>query len=137
MAMELKHFTESEIIFSKEEAWSILRFFWPDTSVDPGSLTQGDVAFAQALLVEAIDGSYNMGFVEIIFGTFYMKVATSFKDVKKMVEKCAKQAAKHWFKHATHKDLANPKIYENVRLVIKRNFRSAWTIRTEGGALDY
>ncbi|RPI23443.1 MAG: hypothetical protein EHM61_19750 [Acidobacteria bacterium] len=122
---ELKQFSESEIILNQEEAWKVLRFFWADLNVNPSALGPREIAFAQGLLLEAIDASYNEGYIEILFRVFYGKVpARSFGELKKLVTSFAKKALKHWFKHATGKHLESPKIYENVRVTIARNFRT-------------
>jgi hypothetical protein len=115
----------------------VLRFFWPETGILPGSLSDADRAFAQGLLVEAIDASYDMGFVEIIFRSFAYKVAPSFDQLKDLIKDFLKQAAEHWFKHATRQDLQNPAIYESVRSTLARNFRSVWAIRVATGELTY
>ncbi len=133
----LIYFDKKDIIITQDEAWNVLRFFWPNTNVNPGGMTDKDKAFAQALLVEAIDTSYKMGFVEIIYRIFYMKVSPSFKKIYKMVRKFAVKALKHWFKHATGEDLKNPKIYESVRKDLARNFHSSWSIREQTGELTY
>jgi hypothetical protein len=137
MSAELKRFSESEVYLSQEQAWRALKFFWPEIGIAPGTLTLGDRSFAQALLVEAIDSSYEEGFVEIIFRAFFMKVPQSFNAIKDMVKEFAKKALKHWFKHATGADLRDPKIYENVRATLSRNFRSVWKIREQTGELTY
>jgi hypothetical protein len=137
MSVALRRFAPEEIRLSNEQAWRVLRFFWPDTSILSGDLTQADLSFAQALLVEAIDSSYHMGYVEHLFKSFYMKVPASWSDVEDMVKGFAKAALKHWFKHATSKDLADAEIYETVRLTLARNFRSTWKIRELTGELTY
>lgn len=137
MSMELRRFSEGEILLTQEQAFRILRFFWPEASIPPGSLTNIDRAFAQGLLVEAIDGSYKMGFVEHLFKAFYMKVPTSFGSVRGMVKEFAKAAVKQWFNHATGADLHDPRIYESVRLTLARNFKTAWNIREQTGELTY
>jgi hypothetical protein len=137
MSVELKRFSDSEIRLSQEQAWRILRFFWPDTSILPGELTQDDVSFAQALLLEAIDSSYHMGYVEHLFKSFYMKVPASWSDVEDMVKGFAKASLKHWFKHATQADLANPQIYETVRRTLAWKFVRVWQIRQTTGELTY
>jgi hypothetical protein len=137
MAIELQHFEEKDILLTQEQAFRVIRFFWPDASVVPSALSSTDRAFAQALLIEAIDASYKMGFVEHIFNAFYGKVPRSFKDIKDLVKDFAKAAMKHWFKHATGADLRDPQIYEMVRVDIARNFRSTWKIREQSGELTY
>ncbi len=135
--MELKHFSESEVKLDQHDAFGILRFFWLEPGVEPSQLTVQDRAFAQALLVEAIDSSYHMSFVELLFKNFYGKVPSSFESVRDMVKSFAKEASKRWFEHATGKDLDDPKIYESVRATLSRNFRSTWQIRVQTGELIY
>lgn len=135
--MALRKFSSSEIVLTQDAAWRVLRFFWPDLSTSPGALTMEDRAFAQGLLVEAIDASYQMGFVEQLFKSFYMKVPDSYESIREMVKSFGKAALKHWFKHATGADLADPQIYESVRSRIAINFRSIWKIREQTGELIY
>jgi hypothetical protein len=61
MPAELRRFSADEIYISKHEAWSILKFFWPEKSLAESDLTDQDINFAQGLLLEAIDASYKMG----------------------------------------------------------------------------
>jgi hypothetical protein len=137
-SIQLQKFSESEILLSQHEAWSVLRFFWPGSSVNPGNLNNQDRAFAQALLVEAIDRSYEMGYVEILFRNFFgVGVAPSYNAIRKAVKSFAKQAVKHWFKHAKKEDLEDPEIYESIRASLARNFRSVWLTREQGGGLLY
>jgi hypothetical protein len=123
----LRHFSGDEVKISKEQASLVLRFFFPDQSVSPNE-TDEDTAFAQALLLEAI---------EILFRQLYGKVPTDFSFIKDVAKEFCKRALKNWFNHATGKDLENPEIYENVRAQIRRNFRSVWTIRVQTGELIY
>ena len=72
--MALRHFGKDEICISNKDAFAILRFYFHVVNVDPDSLTDADVGFAQALLLEGVDASYEFGLVKIIYDTFYMKV---------------------------------------------------------------
>lgn len=131
----LKHFQKNEIKITRSDARKILIFFFGGNNVPTSeSLTDEDVAFAQALLLEAIDKSYAMGYVEAVFNSFYMKVPT---DIAEMMKDFARNAAKNWFDHAAGKDLSNPKIYEMVRVTISNNFSQVWAIRMGGGDLTY
>jgi hypothetical protein len=130
----LKHFDKSEILISPGKARTILRFFFGNAVPAENELNDDDVAFAQALLLEAIDKSYAMGYVQAIFDSFYMKIPD---DVSAMVKDFVKAAAKNWFDHATGKDMSNPKIYDSVRAMIRANFRTTWAIRMQGGGLTY
>jgi hypothetical protein len=134
VAVGLKHFSRDEIKISRDDARRILIFFFGNNVPAAESLSDEDVSFAQALLLEAVDKSYAMGYVEAIFQSFYMKIPT---DIEKMMKNFVKQAAKNWFDHATGKDLSNPKIYDSVRVMLSSNFRSVWAIRMQTGELTY
>jgi hypothetical protein len=133
----LRHFEPADIVISADDANLILRFFFGN-NVPPGAqLTAGDVAFAQALFLEAIDKSYAMGYVHALYDCFYMKIPGSFDSVIDMAKSFAKKAAKQWFDHATGEDLTNPRIYAAVRGMISANFQSVWAIRMQTGELTY
>jgi hypothetical protein len=137
MNIHLKRFSASELLLSQERAWRVLRFFFPGINVPPGSITDDDRNFAQGLLVEAIDRSYAMGYVERLFSSFFMKVPASFGDVAGLLKDFGKAALKHWFQHATGQDLRDPKVYESIQLTMRRSFRSTWSIREQSGELTY
>jgi len=82
-------------------------------------------------MVEAVDASYALGYIKIVYDVFYMKPPTSFG---KALTKFGRKAATHWFKHATVTELTNAKIYDAVRISISRNFRSAFEEITSGGS---
>jgi hypothetical protein len=138
--INLKHFTPSELILTHEQACQVLRFFWPDIPpypLLPSFLNDADCCFAQALLVAAIDSSYEMKQTENIFNSFFMKIPDSFGSIKDMVKDFLKEAAKDWFEHAKGSDLDHPRIYENVRNQMMANFRSVWEDRLDNGTLTY
>ena len=106
----LRTFQPTELIFDEEETKDILKFFFADdhSYIDDIGVDDRLKNLAQGLLVEAIDASFAMGFVEIIYDTFYLKPPTS--KMSKIFSKLAKMAATHWFKHANATDLSNIKI---------------------------
>ena len=125
----LKHFQKDEIVISTEDARKILIFFFGNNVPPVEQLTDQDIAFAQALLLEAVDKSYAMGYVNAIFDVFYMKVPT---DIQGMM--------KNWFDHATGKDLSKPKIYQSVRTMIISRYggtHGVWAMRMQGMELTY
>jgi hypothetical protein len=130
----LRHFKDSEILIGREQARNILIFFFGNNVPPADTLTNADIAFAQALLLEAIDKSYAMGYVQAAFDAFYMKIPTDFTS---LVKDFAKKAAKNWFDHAAGKDLSNPKIYRMVLNQIQASFGSVWQMRMQGLDLDY
>ena len=133
----LRHFTKNELLLSPQDASRVLRFFFPAQPMPSTQLTDEDVGFAQALLLQAIDSSTQMGYVQILFDKFYAKPPSDFSFLKDLAVAFCKRAARNWFRHATGADLANPQIYDSVRATIARNFSSVWSIRCQSGELTY
>jgi hypothetical protein len=133
----LRHFTPAEIVITREQAARILRFFFPGQPLAPEGLTKEDISYAQALLIEAVDASTEMGYVQILFDKVFMKVPTDFSFIKDIAKALAKQAARNWFRHASGKDLADPQIYESVLKTISWKQGSTWQIRMQTGELTY
>ncbi len=124
----LRNFPDNDLIFDEEQTRHILLFFFPPDKDTIYKLPIDNAVrnFAQGLLVEAVDASYSMGYVEAVFMTIYdflvsRKLTKGYVDFMKTL---AKKAMKHWFKHAKQKDLMHAKIYESVRLKIQSHFRS-------------
>ena len=134
MGPHLRRFERDEVVLTQDQAFQVLRFFWPDVSVNPGALTVEDRGFAQALLIEAIDASYRMGFVE----AWFRSLAKMGSGLKAVIKAFGKAALEHWFKYATRTDIMDdPRIYEIVRLTVVRNFRTVWRLRESTGELIY
>ena len=116
----LRKFNSTELLFDEEETKQILKFFFKSQHHTINQLKINDKVreFAQGLLVEAIDASYAMGFVEVLFKA----TANPTAGAKKVISQFAKKAAKHWFKHATTENLLKVEIYEMVRSRIALNF---------------
>jgi hypothetical protein len=135
--VDLRRFSSSEIYITKHDAWAVLEFFWPGNGLNQAELSDADVNFAQGLLLEGIDASYKMGYVHIVFDTFYGKVPGSFTEIGKLVKEFAKKAAKHWFKHLGQKSLSDAEIYVAVRNTIAGNFSPVLQVRKNTGELVY
>jgi hypothetical protein len=133
----LTRFAPAEVILTQHQAWAIYQFFWPDCGVDEANITEDDRCFAQSLLVEAVDASYAMEYVHIIYDVFYWKIPGSFDDIQEMVKDFMKQAAKLWFKHLVGKDIEKPEIYKAVRDTIANNFRICLDQRQNNMPMDY
>jgi hypothetical protein len=59
----LQTFSPSDVVLNNQEAWLVLAYFFSHPGVREADLTAKDISFAQALLVEAIDESYGIGFL--------------------------------------------------------------------------
>ena len=134
---KLKHFKPEELLFDKEQSFRILQYFAIEPGITPAAFTDEDRSFAQALLVAAVDSSYQMGFVHAIFDVFYMKPAASVDDVSGMCKEFLEKAVENWFEHATKEDLREAKIYDYVRTVMGNKAQTAWRIRVQTGEMIY
>ncbi len=124
----LRAFTPEELIFDEEETKEILTFIFPSRAslIQPLVINDKIREFAQGLLVEAVDASYALGFVAIIFRFAYFQPGLSaFKFLAKFIAKASSQ----WFKHAKATDLATVKIYDRVRDQLQRAFDSDFVNR--------
>jgi len=128
--VQLKNFTKQELMFDDEETKIILKFIFKDKVgvVDNIKINDRVRGFTQGLLVEAIDASYALGFVEALFKSAVNPGA----GANKILSKFGKQAFKHWFKHATANDLMQIKIYETVRVQLALNFGRILTMYANG-----
>jgi hypothetical protein len=133
----LRHFSPAEVVITREQAARILRFFFPGQPPTPSELTNEDISYAQALLIEAVDASTEMGYVQILYDKAFMKVPTDLSFIKDIAKALVKQAGKNWFRHATGKDLSDPTIYEAIRKTISWKQGSTWQIRMQTGELTY
>lgn len=121
---QLKQFTASELVLTKDQAVIVLKFIFKSDdhkTIDAAASAADLRGFAQGLLVEAIDASYKIGFVEHIFRAS----ANPSKGALAIIKGFAKKASKHWFRHATAQDLMNVKIYEMVVNKLAASFRSS------------
>lgn len=111
--IHLKQFNDSELIFDDQETIEILKFIFKSKRdiVETMNVDRELREFAQGLLVEAIDASYAMGFIEALVRS----LVSPRPGVRSIIKKFGKKASKHWFKHATAGDLRNIEIYEIVR----------------------
>lgn len=107
---------DNDLVFDDDETRQILKFFWPNlaTAIDAMTINSDARRLAQTALIAAIDGSYAMGFPEATFRTIF----SPGKNVASFSRKLALRFMRHWWKHATQRDLAHAKIYESVRLIV-------------------
>lgn len=120
--INLRKFKSSQLMFDEDETIQILKFIFKSKRhiVDKIVVDDRVRGFAQGLLLEAIDGSYSLGFVHALFGASMSPGVSA----KKVITKFGRKALKHWFQHAKAKDLKNIKIYETVRKSLAWKFDS-------------
>lgn len=117
----LRAFPADQLRLNPDESRLVLRFIF-DASlhrvIDNAEMTQHIRGFAQGLLVEAIDASYAIGFVQAVFRS----TVNPCQATRTIIKSFAQQALSHWFSHATAADLLNVKIYDFVRAELGRRF---------------
>jgi hypothetical protein len=126
-----------QILITKDEAHQIINFFWPNqVYISAVDFTEADIRFAQFLIKEALESSYKLGFVEILFKAVYWKVPVDFSAIEKIVKEICKEFTKHIFKHYVEKS-GEVKIYDAIRNTIAMKFKPSWGIRVNTGELIY
>ncbi len=110
---KLHQFSAEELLFNEEETRIVLKFIFKTTHHDLiESLPMSDYlrGFAQGLLVEAIDASYAVGYVQGLFES----VRNPVKGARKILKSFGRKASQNWFKHASVHNLQNVKVYNFV-----------------------
>lgn len=136
----LRQFRADEVILDDVETRAVLSFFWPERrqQLQDMTVTAADRAFAQALLVEAVDATLTMGVVEELYRRFFGRVPRSFQSIATSVLKVIRRALhSQWLRTRSVVDPSRIRIYENVRVTLARNFRSVLELRLQSGELVY
>ena len=119
----------SRRVINKTEARAVLRFVFGGSM--PSEITELHRRFAQFLLVELLDKSIAMGFVQSLFESSMEPGATVTGICKKLI-KDQSHLLYGWFTRSSHSDVmeaaSDINIYRSVRDQLKRNFRSEWTL---------
>lgn len=126
-SIHLPELDASQLLFDESETRAILRFFRPGLIPKINTFTPVDDEvrkLSQALLMVAIESSYAMGYVDILFAVVGGGGRPGFPGLQAMGRKLAMRYAAHWWKHTRQKDLMNVRIYDTVRRTIERNFAS-------------
>lgn len=132
--IHLRRFTASELLLDEAETRTILKFFFQDNGL-PERIEQMVIddqarSFAQGLIVEAIDMSYQMGFVEALI----LSIRNPSHGATKIIKSFAKRSLRHWFKHATAQDLQDVKVYDSVRKALAFTFATYMNALLQGVA---
>lgn len=120
---QLRQFSPEELLFNEQETRIVLKFIFKPADhqlIDTLPIDNYLKSFAQGLLVEAIDASYAVGYIEAVFRS----TTNPTKGAIDVIKKFGRRAIKLWFKHALAHDLQNVKVYDFVRDRIALVFRS-------------
>ena len=126
----LRNFSESELIFDEAETKEILKFFFVNIrpSIDQATMTTAFRNFTQGLLVEAVDATYALSYIEIVFKTF-SKPPT---NIMKLLTKLGRKASRHWLKHATQDNLMSA----DISLIVRDRLALSFAIIINGLLTD-
>ena len=129
----LQRFGKEELVFDQQTAFRVLSWFFGESQLRENDITENDIAFAQALVVEAVDGSNAMGIVEGLMRSFLYRVPTSFSSIRNGVLSLVRRSSSIWWRNKNVKNLKDVVIYDSVRNTLVRNFRSEWESRVQTG----
>jgi hypothetical protein len=126
--MSLIHFSPTEIVLSDQQCWEVLVFFFGGNAAVPvTALTSNDKSFAQAMLIEAIDKSYAMSWIEAVF----REAMSLTPSIRNIIGALARHAVRTWLNEIPLEEIENQQIYISVKNTLTANWRSAWRIRIE------
>ncbi len=125
----LRKFSSLELVVSRDQAKEILTFFFGHCDLPTDQLTDADRSFAQALMIEALDASNNMSYVEALF----RGSASPSSSIITVATSIVRQSIVNWWR----KKIENVVIYKSVKDRITVNWKSVWAIREATGELDY
>jgi len=131
---KLKH--PKRVILSKSDAYAIIVFVWGKSKIKSSEFTKEDCGFAQALLVEMLDGSFSIGFVEKLFSA-----SNPPGGVIKVIKAFLKGAGKNFVKYKDKDDLKKmikePIIANAPKVQVARINKSNWALRENGCEISY
>ena len=126
-----------KVVLKPQQAHAIMTWLYGKTSVAAKDFTKEDCGFAQAMLVEMLNASFAMGFVEALFRA----AAKLPSGPKKVITAFLKGAGKNLVKYKDKDDLKEmmkePVIYKSVQSQMARMCKSVWKIREQTGELIY
>lgn len=126
-----------KIVLKPQQAHAIITWLYGKTSVAAKDFSKEDCGFAQAMLVEMLNASFAMGFVEALFRA----AAKVPSGPKKVITTFLKGAGKNLVKYKDKDDLEEmmkqPTIYKAVKNQMARSAKSVWKIREATGELTY
>lgn len=124
-------FKPEEIVISKQEAFDILTFFFFHPGIRIVDLTVDDLAFAQALLTEAIDSSYGYSFLAAT-NNQYMSDVIQKIAVNYLVKTKGQYNAAAVYESVL-KRLKSKGIHPTVKKALYATYQIIWMVRVKAG----
>ncbi len=124
-------FKPEEVVISKQEAFYILTFFFFHPGIRIADLTVDDLAFAQALLTEAIDSSYSHSFSVVMYIQYMSDV------IQKIAVDYFVKTKGHYNMAAAYgpvlKRLKSKGIHPDVKKALYASYHFIWMTRVKTG----
>jgi hypothetical protein len=112
------------LFISQEEAWHVLRWFWPNICPSPHALDDRAREFAQDVLLQAITRSSDSAYVNARFETFYLRTDRGTDRVRRAIDMIAQRVANRAPRQCLPRTspifLQDLQIQESVRSTIAR-----------------
>ncbi len=124
--VHFSHFSNSELYLNDMQASKILDFFGFTTTGTV--ITTKDREFAQALLVEAIDASRSLWYIQ----TLYKSATKPRSSVERIINAFARKSLMKWFKSRFAWTNENVPIYDSVRNTTRWKASAVWHMRQNG-----
>lgn len=126
-----------KIVLKPPQAHAIIVWMYGKTSVKPKDFSKDDCGFAQAMLVEMLNASFAMGFIEALLKSAAKMPQGPKKVITAFLKGAGKNLVKYKDKDDFEKMLKEPVIYKSVKNQTIRMTRSIWKIREATGELTY
>lgn len=126
-----------KIVLSPQQAHAIIVWLYGSTSVRAKEFSKDDCGFAQAMLVEMLNASFAMGFIEALFRASVKAPSGPAKVIKAFLKGAGKNIVKYKDKDDLDEMIKEPIIYKSVKNVMARNCKTVWKIREATGELMY
>ncbi len=123
---DLMIFSDNELLYSKQETWQILvYFFGGNAKSKPSWMGNIERSFAQALFLQAIQMSHGMRWINRIFNNMIAPSATIYSLISVTIKEGAKQG---WLdRRLKYKPVIYQKVVGNLAWV----HRPTWEIRAD------
>lgn len=96
-------------------------------------MTKTDKGYAQAFLVELLDASFTMGFIEALFKSATKAPSGPAKVIKSFLKGAGKNLVRYKDKDDLQQMMKEPLVYKSVLNSLARSHKSAWEIRLQTG----
>jgi len=118
---------------SAHNALIIFEWLHGKSGLSVKNMTKEDRGWAEAIIVDMLNSSFAMGFVEALFRSALKLPAGPKKVILEFLKGASKNMLKYKDKSDLEKMLKKPRIYKSVFNVAKLRTKSLWGIRISTG----